>query len=177
MEVGRNLVSPECIATNPTSVAVFGFPQCRFRSAYHTNRLEAISHSPRPFPLRRLVIYIARLQDDGLVQERRNSSALAMEFRLSCINPSKYSNCASTLQSCAHQVRTTHQSINHSVVINKTFWLVMCNQIFYLTFMLSNIKCSDAVISWTVITIAIRNWIHVLKWIRCPYFYSFVAHV
>ena len=26
--------------------------------------------------------------DDGLVQERRNSSALAMELRLSCINPS-----------------------------------------------------------------------------------------
>ena len=25
---------------------------------------------------------------DGLVQERRNSSALAMEFHLSCINPS-----------------------------------------------------------------------------------------
>ena len=24
---------------------------------------------------------------DGLVQERRNSSALAMEFRLSCTNP------------------------------------------------------------------------------------------
>ena len=28
------------------------------------------------------------LHVDGLVQERRNSSALAMEFRLSCINPS-----------------------------------------------------------------------------------------
>ena len=27
---------------------------------------------------------------DGLVQERRNSSALAMELRLSCINPSIY---------------------------------------------------------------------------------------
>ena len=27
---------------------------------------------------------------DGLVQERRNSSALAMELRLSCINPSKW---------------------------------------------------------------------------------------
>ena len=26
---------------------------------------------------------------DGLVQERRNSSALAMELRLSCINPTK----------------------------------------------------------------------------------------
>ena len=25
---------------------------------------------------------------DGLMQERRNSSALAMELRLSCINPS-----------------------------------------------------------------------------------------
>ena len=28
-------------------------------------------------------------QNDGLVHERRNSSALAMELRLSCINPSK----------------------------------------------------------------------------------------
>ena len=28
---------------------------------------------------------------DGLVQERRNSSALAMELRLSCINPSTWS--------------------------------------------------------------------------------------
>ena len=27
---------------------------------------------------------------DGLVQERRNSSALAMELRLSCTNPSIY---------------------------------------------------------------------------------------
>ena len=27
---------------------------------------------------------------DGLVQERRNSSALAMEFRLSCTNPLIY---------------------------------------------------------------------------------------
>ena len=27
---------------------------------------------------------------DGLVQERRNSSALAMELRLSCINPAIY---------------------------------------------------------------------------------------
>ena len=26
--------------------------------------------------------------DDGLVQERRNSSALALELRLSCTNPS-----------------------------------------------------------------------------------------
>ena len=27
---------------------------------------------------------------DGLVQERRNSSAFAMELRLSCTNPSTY---------------------------------------------------------------------------------------
>ena len=30
------------------------------------------------------------LHIDGLVQERRNSSALAMELRLSCTNPSIY---------------------------------------------------------------------------------------
>ena len=30
-------------------------------------------------------------QVDGLVQERRNSTALAMELHLSCTNPSKYS--------------------------------------------------------------------------------------
>ena len=40
---------------------------------------------------------------DELVQERRNSSALAMELRLSCINPSKWTgthhqmNCTKTL--------------------------------------------------------------------------------
>ena len=30
------------------------------------------------------------LHFDGLVQERRNSSALAMELRLSCTNPAIY---------------------------------------------------------------------------------------
>ena len=30
-----------------------------------------------------------KIQIDGLVQERRNSSALAMELRHSCTNPSK----------------------------------------------------------------------------------------
>ena len=29
------------------------------------------------------------IQVDGLVQERRNSSALAMDLHLSCTNPSK----------------------------------------------------------------------------------------
>ena len=33
---------------------------------------------------------ISILQIDGLVQERLNSSVLAMELRLSCTNPSKY---------------------------------------------------------------------------------------
>ena len=33
---------------------------------------------------------VNKLQIDGLVQERRNSSALAMELRLSCTNPSTY---------------------------------------------------------------------------------------
>ena len=33
------------------------------------------------------------LDTDGLVQERRNSSALAMELRLSCINPSILYDC------------------------------------------------------------------------------------
>ena len=34
-------------------------------------------------------VWCRRHQIDGLVQERRNSSALAMDLRLSCINPSK----------------------------------------------------------------------------------------
>ena len=34
---------------------------------------------------------------DGLVQERRNSSALAMELRLSCINPSICAHFSKTL--------------------------------------------------------------------------------
>ena len=32
---------------------------------------------------------MTQMMIDGLVQERRNSSALAMELRLSCINPLK----------------------------------------------------------------------------------------
>ena len=44
-----------------------------------------LSNSPesRRFPLKHEI--------NGLVQERRNSSGLAMELRLSCTNPSKYS--------------------------------------------------------------------------------------
>ena len=38
-------------------------------------------------------IYNPWLSIDGLVQERRNSSALAMELRLSCTNPSVWSFC------------------------------------------------------------------------------------
>ena len=34
------------------------------------------------------MVSIYRQYIDGLVQERRNSSAFAMELRLSCINPS-----------------------------------------------------------------------------------------
>ena len=34
--------------------------------------------------------YKGQGQVDGLMQERRNSSALAMELRLSCTDPSKY---------------------------------------------------------------------------------------
>ena len=36
------------------------------------------------------------MQIDGLVLERRNSSALAMELHLSCIDPSKYGHLASS---------------------------------------------------------------------------------
>ena len=35
-------------------------------------------------------LYITCLQINGLVQERCHSSALAMELRLSCTNPSRY---------------------------------------------------------------------------------------
>ena len=36
-------------------------------------------------------------QYDGLVQERRNSSALAMEICLSCINPSNLSDIVNSM--------------------------------------------------------------------------------
>ena len=42
----------------------------------------------------RFHLWASKLQIDRLVQERRNSSALAMELRLSCIDPSKW--CAVT---------------------------------------------------------------------------------
>ena len=35
--------------------------------------------------------YMYKEKIDGLMQERRNSSALAMELRLSCINPLEWS--------------------------------------------------------------------------------------
>ena len=40
-----------------------------------------------------LAVWISSYKDkiDGLVQERRNSSALAMELHLSCTNPSRWS--------------------------------------------------------------------------------------
>ena len=44
------------------------------------------------------------IQIDGLVQERRNSSALAMELRLSCTIPSKWSHvCTLSLCMTSHQ--------------------------------------------------------------------------
>ena len=42
----------------------------------------------------------ALLHFDGLVQERRNSSALAMELRLSCINPMIYESVDNLVSTC-----------------------------------------------------------------------------
>ena len=51
------------------------------RNASSTNIIEIV---PRINVWARFIM----LHIDGLVQERRNSSALAIELRLSCINPS-----------------------------------------------------------------------------------------
>ena len=42
---------------------------------------------------------------NGLVQERRSSSALAMELRLSCTNPSKYAMNFTEFSRCAFGVK------------------------------------------------------------------------
>ena len=53
---------------------------------YHINSLWYVVHWPQD------KIYLSGRRDfiDGLMQERRNSSALAMKLPLSCINPSIY---------------------------------------------------------------------------------------
>ena len=63
---------------------------------------------------------------DGLVQERRNSSALAVELRLSCINPST----SAVLQ----HVPTAKQTLPHKDSTGLLFvqwntgsnWLIIC---------------------------------------------------
>ena len=49
---------------------------------------------------------------DGLVQERRNSSALAMELRLSCTNPSIYGAATNCHQVCC--MHWGHPSLFHA---------------------------------------------------------------
>ena len=58
-----------------------------------------------------------RFHIDGLVPERRNSSALAMELRLSCINPSNYLIRCST-------VRFHLKPVRMGFKILKSFWIL-----------------------------------------------------
>ena len=57
-------------------------------SRWRRNATRRVSHASTPRPLTPTAKEKGRcLHTDGLMQERRNSSALAMELRLSCINP------------------------------------------------------------------------------------------
>ena len=55
----------------------------------HCCAVHTVSHDVRLCHNIVILLYNNFKQIDGLIQERRNSSALAMELRLSCINPSK----------------------------------------------------------------------------------------
>ena len=55
------------------------------------NELKLQPHHPEDNELNRISQYmVIRAYFNGLLQEKRNSSALAMELRLSSINPSIY---------------------------------------------------------------------------------------
>ena len=58
---------------------------------------------------------------DGLMQERRNSSALAMELRLSCINPSIF---------C--------EQMTHEIWMNFTIWLNLWTVTSYMMMVISS---------------------------------------
>ena len=59
---------------------------------------------------------------DGLVQERRNSSALAMELRLSCINPLIWSLMGPSIShwdvGCKLSAHGPHYTIDFSIIFN-----------------------------------------------------------
>ena len=81
------------------SAMVYVMAQCG-TGDYFTNQLEVSADRRGPLELRMgtshylitttndEAIHFRLYTVDGLVQERRNSGALAMELRLSCINPS-----------------------------------------------------------------------------------------
>ena len=54
---------------------------------------------------------------DGLVQERRNSSALALELRLSCTNPLNHPN----KQNISHEIYRIHPT-NYVIVPGALWW-------------------------------------------------------
>ena len=60
---------------------------------------------------------------DGLMQERRNSSALAMELRLSCINPSiwHHGNCSTMAQVMACCLTTSSDNYNQCWLLISEF--------------------------------------------------------
>ena len=67
-----------------------------------------IEYGPFSQSLRKIVAFsTSQWYLDGLVQERRNSSALAMELRLSCINPLTY------YVNCSH------------FIVHYTLWLIL----------------------------------------------------
>ena len=87
-----------------------------------------------------LELYIVYLHLDALVQERRNSSALAMELRLSCTNPSTWSvdhlsyfmkkSIWFYFPSYAVVILTLFYKKVHSILFNKLYrWFLKCIEI------------------------------------------------
>ena len=57
---------------------------------------------------------------DGLVQERRNSSALALELRLSCADPSR--SCSSLVQFNSLRLSDEYMSVNWPSLVQIMAW-------------------------------------------------------
>ena len=74
----------------------------------------------------RISIYTdGRRHVDGVVQERRNSSALAMELRLSCTNPSMLKRSVINYLTKPTSTHFCHQSQKH-IIIQHEIWAWRC---------------------------------------------------
>ena len=114
---------------------------------------------------------ICRLHIDGLVQVRRNSSALTMELRPSCTNPSMYESFRSELPWCfTESVYDYWNSITPLMIQAWACQYVLKYQVYVILFLSINelIKCMgicwnvlknvDVVVPWCVELFELTHW-------------------